>query len=432
MQIQVWFEGAGPFLLPGVATGPPTWPATRSRPNSYPSSSLFRFSSSSVHSRKHTHTHTLSLIRLLSQGLPRRRRAFSPALDRTSLDASWLRRSQSNLDSSLNQPSSSSPPLRAMSDSLRPPTTGRPSTANSRTRPVTSNAQRPDTAVSSISSLGPAPHTFRPDLDDFDDDEDDGEPAESESETEDNVFAFHRPQTGAVPGFGSTLSPLSEGGTFSAPPTTAATRYGGPPPSTAQFSVAPPSLAYSQTDFQAQPNSGRRASYSPYSASSTNEGQDGATTSEEGASLEVHALPPVQFVHPKPDGSFDPSSFAGSSKGGRDTEDGRGRSEYLESESSSLASLSALGSDSVGPQAVRMRSFQPLVESGGQRRRRSVKYAETEPGSDEGTGIETWVSHSLAGPTTIPHGAMEQHYEDEYEKYVLFTPCHFVCAAAVD
>lgn len=295
-----------------------------------------------------------------------------------------------------------------MSDSLRPPTaSGRPSTASRRTRPTTSSSQRPDTAASSISSLGPAPHTFRPDLDDFEDDED--ELAEgSESEAEDGVFAFHRPATGAVPGLGAAdaLSPISQGGGFSQPPTTAgqqsqAGTYGGPPPSTAQFSVAPPSLSFSHSDTlpSGQTQSGPATTYSPYSS---NDLQSGSDFSQDGGLPSPTALAPVQFVHAR-----DGESYGAASPkrvGGSDA--------------SSSASYSAGGGDStLGQQPVRMRSFAPLMEAGG-RRRRSVKYAETEPGSDEGTGIESWRSQSLAGPTTIPHGVMEQHYEDEYEKCV--------------
>jgi hypothetical protein len=87
--------------------------------------------------------------------------------------------------------------LDAAPTSSRPPRTGSshgPRTTAS--RPETATSQRPDTSGSIFSTLEPAPHTFRPDLEEFEEEDDDGS---DESEAEDGVFAFSRPQTGQVP-----------------------------------------------------------------------------------------------------------------------------------------------------------------------------------------------------------------------------------------
>jgi hypothetical protein len=299
-----------------------------------------------------------------------------------------------------------------MSDSLRPQTaSSRPATGSRRSRPTTGNSERPDTAASSISSLGPAPHTFRPDLDDL---SDGGEDLveESESEAEEGVFAFARPTTGAVPGFdGRALSPISQGGTFSHPPTTAGRRstladgWGGPPPSTADFSVAPPSVTFSQLE-ASRPATG---TYSPWSAVYESGGagdyspdsRSGSDLGRPDSAVSPTQLAPVQQVLARDGERY----LAGDSKFG-----------YIESEaSSSLSFPTSAGDTALSQPPVRMRSFAPLMDEGG-RRRRSVKYAETEPGSDDGANLGSWQSHSLAGPTTIPHGEQDQHYDDDFEK----------------
>ena len=303
-----------------------------------------------------------------------------------------------------------------MSDSLRPPTaSSRPATGSRRSRLATGSSERPDTAASSISSLGPAPHTFRPDLHDLSDGGEDFV-EESESEAEEGVFAYARPTTGAVPGFrGGPLSTISQGGSFSQPPTTAGRRsmmadgYGGPPPSTAAFSVAPPSVSFSQLEAM-RPATG---TYSPWSAGYEGGGAgeyspDNRSASDLGrpdGAVSPSQLAPAQLVHAHDgeryltrDPKFDP------------------RFGYLESEASSSVSFpTSAGDTALSQQPVPMRNFAPPVEEGG-RRRRSVKYAETEPGSDDGGHLGSWQSHSLAGPTTIPHGQQEHHYDDEYEK----------------
>lgn len=234
---------------------------------------------------------------------------------------------------------------------------------------------------------------------------------ESESEAEEGVFAFARPVTGAVPNYRpGGLSPISQGGSFSQPPTTAGQRSvladgrSVRSPSTAQFSVAPPSVSFSPSG---QPTTGW---HPPWSADSFEEGVTGGDLPDNRSGSDLS----------RPDGAISPTQLAPAQQvlanDGERYLRGDPKFGYIESEaSSSLSFPTSAGDTAFSQQPVHMRSFAPLVEEGG-RRRRSVKYAETEPGSDDGAGQGSWQSHSLAGPTTIPHGQQDQHYDDEYEK----------------
>jgi hypothetical protein len=95
-----------------------------------------------------------------------------------------------------HEPSLSHPP--------RTTSSHRPRTGVS--RPETPASDRPDTSGSIISTLEPAPHTFRPDLEEFEEEEDDEDSDDSEA---DGVFAFSRPQTGQVPPLSANNNPFN-------------------------------------------------------------------------------------------------------------------------------------------------------------------------------------------------------------------------------
>ncbi|CED82182.1 Sexual differentiation process protein ISP4 [Phaffia rhodozyma] len=88
-------------------------------------------------------------------------------------------------------------------------TSGYPSSSDSASATTAWSSLRPDTAASTVSNLGPAPNTFRPDLNDFSE----GEESEEESEPEEGVFAFHRPSTAFQ---GTTTVPVNQPGSVSA------------------------------------------------------------------------------------------------------------------------------------------------------------------------------------------------------------------------
>jgi hypothetical protein len=90
------------------------------------------------------------------------------------------------------------------SEAPRTESSHRPRTTAS--RPETAASDRPDTSGSIISTLEPAPYTFRPDLEELDEEEDDEDSDESE---EDGVFAFSRPQTGQVPPLSANNNPFN-------------------------------------------------------------------------------------------------------------------------------------------------------------------------------------------------------------------------------
>ena len=251
----------------------------------------------------------------------------------------------------------------------RPPSSARPRTSASR-RPTTGDSLRPDTGVSTISSLEPAPNTFQPDIDEDDDEDEDDEP---DSEPEQGVFAFHRPQTGAVPQFGQA-SPLSS--------------FGG-------------------EGFSDAPGTGDRTH-----RSSTTPGQYSFTTNSIDQQSTNISLP--SFAYSADTSSLPPSV---THPAGQYSSKGHlvgARTSTATTQDSDDFSFST--TDENGKQAIRMRSFTPLV-GGGFPSEEDIDSKWDADSRAEHESRGTWITSEMDGVTTIPDGQTTRGGgELDYEK----------------
>jgi hypothetical protein len=253
----------------------------------------------------------------------------------------------------------------------------RPRTAAS--RPETAASERPDTSGSIISTLEPAPHTFQPDLDEFDEDEDE---QSEESELEADVFAFSRPQTGQIPPLLANNNPFNI-------PFNASSALRPPPPSAESESPFTHRLPPSSS-----PNTAPHSEAPPPST-----GFD-------------PRIPVDPIATPEPSLRYPPRSIL--------------------QRSNTAASRASKDSDDVPPfdndrHAVRMTSFAPLVN--GHLHPDDSKVWFNDSGEDLASGEVSYRGRSrggthmtseLGGPTTIPDGMTTrgggEESQEDFEK----------------
>lgn len=292
------------------------------------------------------------------------------------------------------------------------------------------SSTRPDTAASSISNLEPAPHTFRPDLDDFSEDEE-----SVESEPEEDVFAFHRPATGYQPtaltsadgeSFPSPLGTHGMGrfplaGDVERPQTSAGpTRFGYVPPfpSSGQFSRLDPSPYDGRTAPSAQSSEQGPFSFAPPSIIQTSYELDNYSPlpSHEHA---FSTLPSTQ------DNSPTAPTFSSSGSGApgytahttsltplapiRYSPYPDRRAELIRTDSKNMDGMSEVESASsvsddlgMSKSAIRMRSFTPLTE---------LRLSDDQL-SAQSRGGRRWLTTALTGATTVPDGRFTRAGEE--------------------
>lgn len=198
----------------------------------------------------------------------------------------------------------------------------------------------------------------------------DDEDEEEDSEPEDGVFAFHRPQTGAVPPFGGGLPALS-------------------PMTGDGFSDVPGTGDQSQRSL-------------------TTAGQYSFHTNPLDPESTTISLPSFAY---SADSSLPPSVTNGGGKGALVNARG-GTAETQDSDDFSFSTT-----DDQGRQAIRMRSFTPLVGGGYQSEEDGDSKWDAASSRAEHESRGTWVTQDMDGVTTVPDGMTTRGGgELDYEK----------------